>query len=203
MWLAASTTATTPGGLSLRPAAPPTTTTQSHGKPSTSRRSAEASQSNGAEHWAPRRDHSQARPSARFRDRPLSRIDRCEDLCPRRGGVGVAGADASHASANRGTRRSGNSAPTSRRTSRRPPAAGTGRLALTAPSGRLSVSELFACWQFADSSHFIRAFKKYYCQTLTKYARSISKISNPVRQSWCYDTHQPAAISMTMPAPAR
>ena len=36
------------------------------------------------------------------------------------------------------------------------------RLALTSPSGRLSVSDLAAHWQFADSSHFTRAFKKHY-----------------------------------------
>jgi AraC-like DNA-binding protein len=41
------------------------------------------------------------------------------------------------------------------------------RLALTAPSGRLSVSDLAAHWQFADSSHFIRAFKKLYGRTPT------------------------------------
>ncbi|MEW2400090.1 helix-turn-helix domain-containing protein [Streptomyces sp. NPDC046862] len=46
------------------------------------------------------------------------------------------------------------------------------RLALTAPSGRLSISELAAHWQFADSSHFTRAFKKHYGQTPTEYARS-------------------------------
>jgi AraC family transcriptional regulator, positive regulator of tynA and feaB len=47
------------------------------------------------------------------------------------------------------------------------------RLALTAlPAGRLSVSELAAHWQFADSSHFIRAFKKHYGRTPTEYARS-------------------------------
>ncbi|GHH60711.1 AraC-like DNA-binding protein [Streptomyces umbrinus] len=46
------------------------------------------------------------------------------------------------------------------------------RLALTTSSGRLSVSELAAHWQFADSSHFIRAFKKRYGQTPTEYARS-------------------------------
>jgi AraC family transcriptional regulator, positive regulator of tynA and feaB len=46
------------------------------------------------------------------------------------------------------------------------------RLALTTPSGRLSVSELAAHWQFADSSHFIRAFKKRYGRTPTEYARS-------------------------------
>ncbi|RSM82001.1 DNA-binding protein [Kibdelosporangium aridum] len=49
------------------------------------------------------------------------------------------------------------------------------RLALTAPHGepRVSVSELAAHWQFADSSHFTRAFKKRYGQTPTEYARSI------------------------------
>ena len=43
------------------------------------------------------------------------------------------------------------------------------RLALTAPSNRLSVTELAAYWQFADSSHFIRAFKKHYGRTPTEY----------------------------------
>jgi AraC-like DNA-binding protein len=46
------------------------------------------------------------------------------------------------------------------------------RLAL-AQSSRLSVSELAAHWQFADSSHFIRAFKKRYGWTPTEYARSL------------------------------
>ncbi|MEY9844586.1 helix-turn-helix domain-containing protein [Streptacidiphilus sp. MAP5-3] len=46
------------------------------------------------------------------------------------------------------------------------------RLALAAPSGRLSVSELAAHWQFADSSHFIRTFKKHYGRTPTEYARA-------------------------------
>ncbi|MDX3853686.1 helix-turn-helix domain-containing protein [Streptomyces sp. AK02-01A] len=46
------------------------------------------------------------------------------------------------------------------------------RLALTPPSGRLSISELAAYWQFSDSSHFIRAFKKQYGQTPTEYGRS-------------------------------
>lgn len=46
------------------------------------------------------------------------------------------------------------------------------RLALTAPRGRLSVSELAAHWQFADGSHFIRAFKKRYGRTPAEYARS-------------------------------
>ncbi|MFI1453794.1 helix-turn-helix domain-containing protein [Streptomyces roseus] len=46
------------------------------------------------------------------------------------------------------------------------------RLALSAPSGRLSISELAAHWQFADGSHFTRAFKKHFGQTPTEYARS-------------------------------
>jgi AraC family transcriptional activator of tynA and feaB len=46
------------------------------------------------------------------------------------------------------------------------------RLALTTPSGRLSVSELAAHWQFTDSSHFTRAFKKHYGCTPTEYVRS-------------------------------
>ncbi|MFI6044579.1 helix-turn-helix domain-containing protein [Nocardia sp. NPDC051321] len=45
------------------------------------------------------------------------------------------------------------------------------RLALTAPN-HLSVSELAAYWQFADRSHFIRAFKRAYGQTPTQYARA-------------------------------
>jgi AraC-like DNA-binding protein len=46
------------------------------------------------------------------------------------------------------------------------------RLALAARPGHLSISELAAYWQFADSSHFIRAFKKRYSQTPAEYARS-------------------------------
>ncbi|WP_328441572.1 helix-turn-helix domain-containing protein [Streptomyces sp. NBC_00444] len=46
------------------------------------------------------------------------------------------------------------------------------RLALTSPPGRWSISELAAHWHFADSSHFIRAFKKHYGQTPAEYARS-------------------------------
>jgi len=46
------------------------------------------------------------------------------------------------------------------------------RLALTAPSNRLSITELAAYWQFTDGSHFTRAFKKHYGQTPTEYARS-------------------------------
>jgi AraC-like DNA-binding protein len=46
------------------------------------------------------------------------------------------------------------------------------RLALTAVSNRPSVTELAAYWQFADGSHFTRAFKARYSQTPTEYARS-------------------------------
>lgn len=45
------------------------------------------------------------------------------------------------------------------------------RLELTAPGARPSVSEIAAHWQFADSSHFVRAFKKEYGQTPAEYAR--------------------------------
>ncbi|MFF9768877.1 helix-turn-helix domain-containing protein [Streptomyces sp. NPDC014636] len=58
------------------------------------------------------------------------------------------------------------------------------RLALTAPSGRLCISELAAHWQFADGSHFTRAFKKHYGQTPTEYARSTGAASlSPDRHS--------------------
>ncbi|MEU8465137.1 helix-turn-helix domain-containing protein [Streptomyces sp. NPDC029003] len=57
------------------------------------------------------------------------------------------------------------------------------RLALVAPSGRLSISELAAHWQFADGSHFTRAFKKHYGQTPTEYARSTGAVPlSPDRQ---------------------
>jgi len=46
------------------------------------------------------------------------------------------------------------------------------RLALTTTSGRQNVSELAAHWHFADSSHFIRTFKKHFGQTPGEYARS-------------------------------
>jgi AraC-like DNA-binding protein len=46
------------------------------------------------------------------------------------------------------------------------------RLALTAPSNRLTISELAAYWQFADSSHLARAFNKRYGLTPSEYARS-------------------------------
>ncbi|MEU8433475.1 helix-turn-helix domain-containing protein [Streptomyces sp. NPDC029216] len=51
------------------------------------------------------------------------------------------------------------------------------RLALVSPSGRLSISELAAHWQFADGSHFTRAFKKHYGQTPTECARSTGPAS--------------------------
>jgi AraC family transcriptional activator of tynA and feaB len=53
------------------------------------------------------------------------------------------------------------------------------RLALTAPAGRLNVSELAAHWQFADSSHFARAFKKRYGLTPTEYVRSAGRPGEP------------------------
>ncbi|WP_033822042.1 helix-turn-helix domain-containing protein [Kitasatospora sp. MBT63] len=56
------------------------------------------------------------------------------------------------------------------------------RLALAAPSGRLSISELAAHWQFADGSHFTRAFKKHYGQTPTEYARSTGAASLSPKQ---------------------
>jgi AraC family transcriptional regulator, positive regulator of tynA and feaB len=46
------------------------------------------------------------------------------------------------------------------------------RLALAAPTNRLSITELAAYWQFADSSHLARAFKKRYGVTPSEYARS-------------------------------
>ncbi|WP_207757098.1 helix-turn-helix domain-containing protein [Nonomuraea cypriaca] len=46
------------------------------------------------------------------------------------------------------------------------------RLQLLASRGRPSISELAAHWQFADSSHFIRAFKRQYGQTPAEFARS-------------------------------
>lgn len=48
------------------------------------------------------------------------------------------------------------------------------RLELAAPTGRPSITELAAHWQFADSSHFIRAFKKQYGLTPAEFARASS-----------------------------
>ncbi|MEU4314015.1 helix-turn-helix domain-containing protein [Nocardia sp. NPDC024068] len=47
------------------------------------------------------------------------------------------------------------------------------RLALTAPGNPLTISELAAFWQFADSSHFAKAFKKAYGSSPSEYARAI------------------------------
>ncbi|WP_084161192.1 AraC family transcriptional regulator [Nocardia sp. BMG51109] len=52
-------------------------------------------------------------------------------------------------------------------------AKGDSYLALTSPRNGLSISELAAYWQFADRSHFIRAFKKAYGRTPGEYARSV------------------------------
>jgi AraC-like DNA-binding protein len=46
------------------------------------------------------------------------------------------------------------------------------RTALLSRTGRPNVSELAAYWQFADSSHFSRAFKRQYGQTPTEFARA-------------------------------
>ncbi|TDD16074.1 helix-turn-helix domain-containing protein [Nonomuraea diastatica] len=46
------------------------------------------------------------------------------------------------------------------------------RLELLNPVGRPSVAELAAHWQFADSSHFIRAFKSQYGRTPVEFART-------------------------------
>jgi AraC family transcriptional regulator, positive regulator of tynA and feaB len=48
------------------------------------------------------------------------------------------------------------------------------RLELLAPAGRPNVSELAAHWQFADSSHFIRAFTRRYGLTPAEFARAAS-----------------------------
>jgi len=46
------------------------------------------------------------------------------------------------------------------------------RLELAAPLRQLTVSEVAARWQFADHSHFIRAFTKQYGETPAQFARS-------------------------------
>ncbi|MFE5586225.1 helix-turn-helix domain-containing protein [Kitasatospora sp. NPDC056531] len=45
------------------------------------------------------------------------------------------------------------------------------RSQLAEPTGQSSVSEIAAHWHFADSSHFIRAFKRQYGQTPGEFAR--------------------------------
>jgi AraC family transcriptional regulator, positive regulator of tynA and feaB len=42
----------------------------------------------------------------------------------------------------------------------------------SSPSNRLTITELAAYWQFTDSSHFARAFKKRYGLAPTEYVRS-------------------------------
>ncbi|MBD0694080.1 helix-turn-helix domain-containing protein [Streptomyces sp. CBMA123] len=46
------------------------------------------------------------------------------------------------------------------------------RSALLLATGRPSISELAAYWQFADSSHFSRAFKRHYGQSPAEFARA-------------------------------
>ncbi|MET9402130.1 helix-turn-helix domain-containing protein [Kitasatospora sp. NPDC002965] len=53
------------------------------------------------------------------------------------------------------------------------------RSALSARAGRPSVTEVAARWQFADSSHFIRAFKRRYGQTPAAYARDRDRAEPP------------------------
>ncbi|MGI5450644.1 helix-turn-helix domain-containing protein [Streptomyces sp. CA-243310] len=53
------------------------------------------------------------------------------------------------------------------------------RFALSARAGRPSVAEVAARWQFADSSHFIRAFKGRYGQTPAAYARDCDHAEPP------------------------
>jgi AraC-like DNA-binding protein len=57
------------------------------------------------------------------------------------------------------------------------------RLELMAQTSRPSVSEVAAHWQFADSSHFIRAFKKQYGQTPTQFVRS-TNLTAGARPRW-------------------
>ncbi|WP_432094621.1 helix-turn-helix domain-containing protein [Streptomyces sp. bgisy100] len=53
------------------------------------------------------------------------------------------------------------------------------RSALRTPAGRPSVAEVAARWQFADSSHFIRAFKSRYGRTPAAYARDCDHAEPP------------------------
>ncbi|MET7683608.1 helix-turn-helix domain-containing protein [Streptomyces sp. NPDC005423] len=48
------------------------------------------------------------------------------------------------------------------------------RLDLAAPHGRPTVSDVAARWHFADSSHFIRAFKRLYGQTPGQFVAGIT-----------------------------
>ncbi|BET45296.1 MULTISPECIES: helix-turn-helix domain-containing protein [Streptomyces] len=47
--------------------------------------------------------------------------------------------------------------------------------ALVAPHRRMTVTEIAARWQFADSGHFARAFRKYYGRTPTDYAATAAR----------------------------
>jgi AraC family transcriptional regulator, positive regulator of tynA and feaB len=51
------------------------------------------------------------------------------------------------------------------------------RLELVASQGRPGIAEVAARWQFADSSHFTRAFKQQYGQTPAKFARANAAIT--------------------------
>ena len=53
------------------------------------------------------------------------------------------------------------------------------RLDLAEPLGRPEVSEVAARWQFADSSHFIRAFRQRYGETPARFARPDSGPNPP------------------------
>ncbi|PSM40360.1 AraC family transcriptional regulator [Streptomyces dioscori] len=48
------------------------------------------------------------------------------------------------------------------------------RRALITPHRRMSITEIAARWQFADSGHFARAFRKRYDQTPTDYAATVT-----------------------------
>jgi AraC-like DNA-binding protein len=56
------------------------------------------------------------------------------------------------------------------------------RLDLAAMRDRPAVSEIAARWQFADASHFIRAFKARYGQTPAQFARSVNPAPDPARE---------------------
>ena len=49
------------------------------------------------------------------------------------------------------------------------------RRALIAPHRRMTITEIAARWQFADSGHFARAFRKRYAQTPTDYAATATR----------------------------
>lgn len=49
------------------------------------------------------------------------------------------------------------------------------RRELVAPHRRMTITEIAARWQFADSGHFARAFRKYYGRTPTDYAATAAR----------------------------